>query len=447
MSELSTAIEDLVDCGLAAFGTFAASLPSQWIEEALAATGTASIRRRKLPASSAVRLVIGMGLFADRSILAVVDQLDLLLPEAESLAPSAVPQARRRLGAEPLAHLFGQTAGAWALDCPEEQRFRGLQLFALDGVCMRVADTDANFAHFGKPGGRGGSNDAGYPQLRGACLLNVGSRMLLDAHFGPYATSEHELAADLWASVPDRSLTIVDRGFVAYHNAAELLRHGTHRHLLMRLRADNNFETEKVLDDGSELVRWSCPQHLLSECEELGLATSIVGRVISYQHEDGEPSRLFTTLTDIVEYPAQELVDLYHQRWEIELAYDEVKTHMLERKEALRSKSPEGVEQEVWGLLVAYNLVRREMALAAADAKVQPARISFRLSLLELRNLCLLAAMTTSPATLPRHVKDLPRKLTSLVLPERRSHRRYPRHVKIKMSKFKRNRGKRGAQS
>lgn len=165
----------------------------------------------------------------------------------------------------------------------------------------------------------------------------------------------------------------------------------------------------------------------------------------TYEHEGGEPSRIVTSLLDHEEFPAQELVELYHQRWEIELAYDEVKTHMLDRKESLRSLLPDGVNQEIWGILIAYNLVRREMAIAAEAASLPPHRISFRLSLLEVRNLIFLAVMTRSPGTLPAHIKDLPRKVTSLVLPERRTERRYPRHVKIKMSNFLRNRGKRCA--
>jgi hypothetical protein len=439
MATVCESITELLESDLGSFSRFASTLEPQWITQALASTGAASIRRRKLPAENAVWLVVGMGLFADRSITAIVEQLDLVLPEAQSLAPSAVTKARYRLGVEPIADLFAQTAAAWGSQVTGG--YKDLELFALDCVCLRVHDSDENFEHFGKPGGRGGSNDAGYPQARGACLLNVGSRLLLDAEFGPFARSEHELAEALWDSVPDRSLTLLDRGFVNYETFARLNGQGEERHFLVRVRRNLKIHELEELDDGSVLAELRPSRQLRREHPEL--PARIVGRLVAYQHPDGEPSRVFTTLTDHTRYPAAELVELYHERWEIELAYDEVKTHMLERKECLRSKLPEGVYQEIWGILLAYNLVRREMALAAAQEDVPPCRISFRLALLEVRNLLLLAAMTSSPGTLPAHIKDLPRKLTSLVLPSRRSERRYPRHVKIKMSNFKRNRGKR----
>lgn len=439
MSELSESIHDLLDAGQPTFERFASTLDPVWIDEALEATGTASMRRRKLPAESAVWLVIGMGLFADRPITSVVEHLDLVLPGVTTLASSAVTQARYRLGTSPIAHLFGRTAAEWS--SANARDYKGLRLLAVDCVCLKVQDSDENFEHFGKPGGRGGSNDAGYPQARGACLLDVCSRMLVDAEFGPFSKSEHELAEALWGSVPDRSLTLLDRGFVNYETFAELTVHGEERHFLVRMRSNFKFKELEALDDGSLLVELRPSTNVLAANPDI--KERIVGRVVAYQHPDGEPSRVFTTLTDHVRYPAPELVELYHQRWEIELAYDEVKTHMLERKECLRSKLPDGVYQEIWGILLAYNLVRREMALAAQSEDLPPNRISFRYALMEVRNLLFLAAMTSTPGALPRHIKDLPRKIGALVLPPRRSNRRYPRHVKIKMSNFKRNRGKR----
>lgn len=440
MSDVLESIQDLLDAGQPTFERFAATLEPSWIDEALQATGSASMRRRKLPAESAVWLVIGMGLFANRPITAVVEHLDLVLPGVGKLASSAITQARYRLGTPPMAYLFGRSAAAWAAE-QSGLGYKGLRLLAVDCVCLRLPDSDENFEHFGKPGGRGGSNDAGYPQTRGACLLDVSSRLLLDAEFGPIATSEHELAEALWDGVPDHSLTLLDRGFVNYETFAGLIGHGNERHFLVRMRQNLKFTELEELEDGSLLVELRPGKHCRTK--NPGVTPKILGRVVAYQHDDGEPSRVFTTLTDHKQYPAAELVELYHQRWEIELAYDEVKTHMLERKESLRSKLPDGVYQEIWGILLAYNLVRREMALAAAQERVPPNRISFRYALMEVRDLLFLAVMTSSPATLPAHIKDLPRKIAALVLPERRSQRRYPRHVKIKMSNFKRNRGKR----
>jgi len=433
------AFESLVSMGPETIERFGASMPSEWIEAALTSTGTASIRRRKLPAEQAVWCVLGMALYEDRSIRDVVEHLSLVLPGVTSLAPSAVTQARERLGAAPMAWLFHKVADTWS-NVGGTEGYRGLTLFAVDGTCMRVQDSDENFEHFGKPGGRNGSGDAGYPQLRLACLMNLGTRLLVDARFGSYATSEKELAAELWASVPAKSLTILDRGFIDYANFATLVDVSRERHLLVRMREDMKPQEIETLMDGTLKV------HLLPSKNVRGIDPQIrdriAGRVIAYEHPGGRPGRLFTTLLDPLAYPAEELIELYHERWEIEIAFDELKTHMRDRSECLRSKRPEGVEQELWGLLLTYNLVRREMLLVAHTHALSPERISFSSSLMWIRNFWLMA-WRTSATNVPKHLGEFHSQLKVLFLPERRSERRYPRHVKIKMSNYARNRGKR----
>ncbi len=153
-----------------------------------------------------------------------------------------------------------------------------------------------------------------------------------------------------------------------------------------------------------------------------------------------------TTLLDPTEYPAHELIRLYHERWEIELGFDELKTHLIEsRKNHLRTKKPVGVTQELWGLLLTYNLIRREMLLAAQSNNVHPRRISFRSSLLWIRTFWL-SAWRTKAGNIPKHLGQFRSTLDVLILPERRTERRNPRHVKIKMSNYARNRGKRKAE-
>jgi len=439
MESFAEALDALLEMGPSGIARFQESLDLQWVDEALEATGKASTRRRKLPAEQAVWLVLGMALFEDRSIEAVVDHLDLVLPGVGSLAPSAVTQARYRLGPEPLEALFHRVADAWA-DSPGLGGYRGLSLHAVDGTCMRVQDTDENFEFFGKPGGRSGPSDAGYPQLRLAALLNLSTRLLSDVRFGPYSVGEQTLAAELWAKLPPKSLTILDRGFVNYAVFASLLDRGEDRHILVRMRANMKPRFTKKLPDGSWLATLDPSTN--ARADNPDIRSEIRGRVIGYEHPGGKPGQLFTTLTDHEEYSSPELIELYHDRWEIELAFDELKTHMHERRESLRSKKPEGVQQEVWGLLLVYNLVRREMLLAAEEHGLEPKRISFRNALMWIRN-CWLIAWQTKPGNIPKHLGQLRSTLDILILPERRSKRRYPRHVKIKMSKFKRNRGKR----
>lgn len=419
---------------------FAASLDRQWIEQALGATGTASIRRRKFPAEQVVWLVIGMCLFADRSMVDVVDHLKLVVPGVKTLAPSNIPKARYRLGSEPIRWLFDKVAAAWG-STVGLGGYRGLSLYGIDGTHLRVQDTDENLEYFGKPGGRNGKSDAGYPQLRLVGLMNLSNRLLTGAEAGPWSQGEQTLVKPMTAQIPDHSLTIVDRGFYSYLWINELLSGGTDRHVMVRAKKNLKYEIIEVLSDGSALALVRPHRKLRKEHPEL--PESIVLRVIEYKLPGGEPSRLFVSLLDPDAYPAKELIVLYHERWELEIGFDELKTHMLERKECLRSKKPEGVYQELWGQLLTYNLVRREMLLAAEAHGLPPKRISFRSSLLWIRNFWVTAALTRSPGTIPKNLAELRSTLDVLILPERRSQRRYPRHVKIKMSNYKRNRGRR----
>jgi hypothetical protein len=437
---LESALKAVSDLGpRGGLDKFAASLDPAWIKEALESTGTASTRRRKFPAEQAIWLVLGMALYADRSIKAVVDHLGLVLGESRSVASSAVTNARYRLGPEPLRWLFDKVAAAWS-GTSGVGGYRGLSLYGGDGCQLCVQDSDENFEHFGKPGGRGGSNDSGYPQLRFVGLMNLSTRLLAGARAGPLALSEHELVRELLALIPDNSLSIFDRGFTSYRTFLSLVMTVTNRPLMIRLKSDIHYTEIEELPDGSILALLMPPEYLLKVDPDLPGPIEV--RIISYQNEGGELSRIATTLTDPDAYPADELVELYHKRWELELGFDEIKTHMLERKECLRSKKPEGVYQELWGQLLVYNLVRREMLIVAEGNKLPPNRISFRASLLWIRDFWTSAWMI-SPGNIPKSLADLRTQLNDLVLPERRGERRYPRHVKIKMSNYARNRGKR----
>lgn len=443
MGWLKEALEEIGGLGpKGGLERFAASLEPAWIEEALQATGTASLRRRKLGAEQAIWVVLGMAMYADRSIKAVVDHLGLVLGGNGSVVSSAVTKARYRLGAEPLQWLFDKVATAWSAT-NGLGGYRGLALYGADGTHLRVDDSDANFEHFGKPGGRGGSGDAGYPQLRLVALLNLSNRLLTGVRCGPFSKSEHELARELWKLIPDHSLTILDRGFISFRTFRELMSGGTNRHFMIRLKSNAVYEELEELPDGTVLAAIHPPDHVRKGDPNAG---PLKIRIISYKHDGGEASRLAVSLLDHVVHPAKELVALYHERWELELCFDELKTHMLERKECLRSKKPEGVYQELWGILLVYNLVRREMLLAAEARSIPARRISFRSSLLWIRDFWTSAWMI-SPGNVPRALADLRTDFLdkSLLLPVRRSDRRYPRHVKIKMSQYKRNRSQRQA--
>lgn len=437
LEEVLSELEDMGPRG--GLERFRASLEPEWIEAALEATGTTSIRRRKLPANQVVWLVLGMALYTDRSVTAVLDHLGLVRGDADGVAASAVSKARYRLGAEPLQWLFERVAAKWSGESAIGG-YCGLSVYGIDGTHLRVPDSDENFEHFGKPGGRSGSNDAGYPQLRLVAVMNLANRLLSAVRVAPISTSERALASELWDAIPDESLVIADRGFLSYGTLFELVANRDERHFLFRMKSDTPHDKTEDLPDGTALALLSRPTSVKRADAEN--AEPLEVRIVEYQHSGGQPARLVTTLLDHERYPADELIELYHDRWDLEIAFDELKTHMLDRAEALRSRKPEGVYQEFWALLLVYNLVRREMYLTAVDADVPANRISFRTSLLYIRDLWTTGWMI-SPGNVPRTLAQLRQKLRGLVLPERRRQRRYPRHVKIKMSNYPRNRGKR----
>lgn len=425
----------------ASFEIFARSLDPQWIEAALAATGSASVRRRKLPAEQVVWIVIGMGLFRDRSIQEVVHHLDLVLPgrapgaRRPAATSSGVVQARDRLGAAPLKALFEQTAARWAGASADAHRWRGLSLYGIDGSALRIPDTPENEATFGRPASSRGK--AGYPQLRLVALMVLRSHLLAGLALGAWSVGEATLAEPLWAKLPDHSLTILDRGFLAYALLHRLATSGVERHWLIRAKSNLKWRTLQQRGENDQLVEITVSRQARRTHPDLPETLAV--RAIRYQRKGFRPQTLLTSLLDPVTYPAAEVAQLYHERWELELGFDEIKTHALEREETLRCRAPERVLQEVWGLAIAYNLVRLHMQEVARRAGLVPSRISFRHALLLLRGFWLTTAWATAPGNLPRRLDDLHQELALLVIPPRRP-RRYPRAVKIKMSSYPRKR-------
>jgi Insertion element 4 transposase N-terminal/Transposase DDE domain len=429
----------------ASFALFAKTLDAEWIERALRATDKASVRRRKLPAEYVVWLVIGMGLLRDRSIQEVVRHLDLVLAGSDrnhqTVSGGAIVQARDRLGPQPLAWLFEQTAEVWATASADEQRWRGLAVFGVDGTTLRVPDSAENDAEFGRPGTSRGGAAAGYPQLRLVALMVLRSHLLAALAVGPYRDGELTLAEDLWRKLPDRSLTIVDREFATYEIFQRLADPGRERHWLTRAKRGKNaakLRTVQRLGPKDTIVELR-PSHYTRHLNP-ALPETLRVRAIPYQRRGFRPQILLTSLLDPETHPAAEIIELYHERWELELGFDEVKTHTLEREEALlRCKAPERVRQELWGLALAYNLVRLAMARVARRADVSPTRISYRHALNFIR-VFWLSAHLASPGVLPRRLDALHEELALLILPPRRPRRPFPRAVKIKMSNFPRKR-------
>jgi hypothetical protein len=423
------------------FEKFSRHLDRGWIEEALLSTGTATVRRRRLPAEQVVWLVIGMALLRDLPIADVVRQLELALPNGRdgTVARSAIPPARSRVGAAPLEWLFVRTAEEWAHRSADGDRWRGLALYGADGTTLRIADSDENRRHFGaQSAGTAGRGEAGYPSVRLVALMALRSHLIAAASFGPYDTDERNYAADLWSSVPDRSLLLLDRNYLQANVMVPLRDDDRERHWLMRAKKNTAMRELRRLGKGDAIVEMTVTDYARRQNPSLPRTMEV--RAVEYQRPGHEKQLLLTSLLDGDKYPAAEIATLYHERWEIELGYDELKTEMLEREETIRSKSPAMVAQELWGILVAYNLVRLEMERIADDIDVSPSRISFVEALRFIREQWQWAAITGTPGAIPKRLQSMRDKIRRYLLPERRSERSYARAVKIKMSNYARNR-------
>ena len=194
--------------------TFAKSLDSALITQALEATGGASVRRRKLPAERAVWLMLGMALLRDRSIQAVCDHLHLVLPNHNgktTISSAALVQVRDRLSVAPLKNLFNAVVSRHGHEQLEAHRWRGLAVLGIDGTTLRVPDSEENRAHFSLPSS-GGHRESAYLQVRVVGLMALGSHFLLELNVGAYMESEESLSSSFDQQLPDHCVLMVDRG-------------------------------------------------------------------------------------------------------------------------------------------------------------------------------------------------------------------------------------------
>lgn len=427
-----------------AMDRFRAHIDPVWVEEALVATGTATVRRRRLPAEQVLWLVVGMALLRNESIERVATMLNLAMPSAngEAVARSALAQARKRLGEDPVAYLFAVTAAAWAPASADRHRWRGLALYAADGTTLRVPDTPENWEAFGGQSTNGERAGSAYPTVRLLAVMAVRSHLLSAVRFADYKTGELSLANEVWDELPDDSVLIGDRNFLVAHVLHAVTTSGQNRHWLTRAKSQTRLRTIKRFGRNDRLVEIQLSDQTRRKYPALPAVWQ--ARAVTYKRRGFDAVTLLTSLVDSDQYPAAEIVALYHERWEIELGYDEIKTHMLERQEAIRSRTPDGVRQELWGIVLAYNLVRVEMERAADEAGVEPTRISFVNAVAMIRVAWIAwSTKPLAPGRIPAALLNLRRDLKLLVLPERRTKRRYPREVKLKMSGYKKKWSKR----
>jgi hypothetical protein len=360
-------------------GLLARVFPAEVIHEVLDVYQCNSERVRTFPATAVVYYTMALSLYSEAAyedVFAAVAQ-GLAWKDRTPHAPvavvkSAVSKARSRLTWKAL-HAIQQRC-CLPLASPDHPHafFAGYRLVAMDGSNFEVADEKENVAVFGYPGSRTGH--AGYPQAQCAILTECGSHAILDAELGSYRQAEWEVAEPLLRSLTADMLCMADRGFVGYAHWQAGMKTGAQ--LLWRMPKSLLLPVEKQLDDGSYL------SHLYpSERDRKKQINGIAVRVIEYtlpHVPDSEPMyRLLTTLLDERIAPAQALAALYHERWEVELVFDELKTHLVQRRRVLRSKTPELVRQEFYGWVMAHYAVRWLMYQGAAQASIPERTLSF----------------------------------------------------------------------
>ena len=360
-------------------GVVAKTFPLTSVRSVLAATGRDSIRQRELPAHVVVYYVIALALYMQVSYREVLRCLLqgiqwLLNPtvKVKVTGKSGISQARTRLGVEPLRRLHDEVVRPIAVEATKGAWYRRWRVVSLDGSTLDVADERANEEAFGRPAASRGRS--AYPQIRFISLVECGTHVLFGTQMGDYGTGEVTLAKGVLAWLRQGMLCLADRQFFGFELWNQAWATGAE--LLWRIKKNLRLACEQRLADGSYLSRI-----YPSERDRRHNTNGVMVRVIEYRLEGvagTEPIyRLLTTILDPEQAPARQLAALYHERWEIETALDELKTHLRGARIVLRSKTPDLVRQEFYGLLMAHFAIRGLMHEAALKANEDPDRLSF----------------------------------------------------------------------
>ncbi len=391
-----------------------------------------------------VLFVIGMALWSRLSQRQVWDKLvgklSALHPaEPQSgLSASALSGRRKAVGSQGLQALLHECCQVLAQPQTMPSAFFGrYRLMAIDGTLFNTADTAANEAAFGRSSNQYGKG--AYPQVRAVLLAECGSHAVVELEIDRYDVSEVHGAHRLLDELGPDTLLLVDAGIIS----GGFLEHARQRqiHVLGALEAGvwEHLPGQRRLADGSVLV-WVPPTRPGQALYPVQHGLWV--RILSYQVTDerlGEPGqvyRLVTTLLNPRVAPALELIGLYHERWEVELVIDEIKTHERVQRKVLRSKTPQGVRQELYGIFLAHYAVRALMAQAAVQAELDPDRLSFTQGLFVLTETLDLALLLEPEQATEPLLRRMRLQMVRLLLPVRRL-RINRREVKQVYNKYK----------
>ena len=382
---------------------------------------------RRLPRWFMVWFVIALGLFCRDNYRQIFRWLRKF-NKVGTPGRSTFCEARQSLGVAPLRHLAEETIQLQAKPVTPHAFYAGMRLMAIDGFVLDVPDTPENDRAFGRPGGR---TPGAFPQVRVVSLCEVGTHVLWRSLIKPQHRGEPPMAEHLVRFLEENMLLLWDRGFLSYSLLSTV--RGRKANLLARAKTGLIFRPIRQLSDGSFLSKLY-PSPRDREHDRNG----IVVRIIEYTLKDpgrpgqGEKHRLLTTLLSVRKHPAKRLIELYHSRWEEEITIDELKTHQRERP-VLRSQTPAGVVQEVYGLLLGHFVVRKVMCEASKLADCAPREMSFIETLKILR--CRLSEAPRSERLLPRWYETLLLEVSKERLEQRRN-RINPRVIKRKISRW-----------
>jgi hypothetical protein len=355
-------------------------VPAEQVHAVLDKHGCNTKRVRSFPAVAGVYYCMALSLYPEAAyeeVFAVVAQglaWSAGVAEPARVAKSSISALRSRIGAAPLAELIERCCVPLALPKAHPQAFyAGLRVVAIDGSNFELPDEADNVKHFGYPGSRTGH--AGYPQAQCAVLTECATHAIFAANLGAYRASEWEICQPLMAHLRPGMLCLADRGFNGYEHWRQARASGAH--LLWRCVANRQLPVLKRFDDGSYLSAIYPPR----KGRRAGAPEAIAVRVIEYALPgvpDAQPRyRLLTTLIDPLVAPALELAALYHERWQIESVFDELKTHLRQSRRVLRSKTAELVAQEFYGWVLAHYAVRWLLHQGATRYRVPHAELSF----------------------------------------------------------------------
>lgn len=408
-------------------------VPKAAIGKVLRRTGRGDRYCRRLPRWFVVWFVIALALFCGDSYRQVFRWLHRF---KKGMTPgrSTLCEARQSIGVAPLRMLAEEVIELTGRRDMPHVFYGGMRLMALDSFVVDLFDSPANVRAFGKPGG--GRSPGAFPQARVLSLCEAGTHVLWKSLIKPHRRGEIPMAHYLARFLEENMLLLWDRNFLSFKLVRDVRQRGAH--LLARVKTGLIFRPLRHLKDGSFLAKlYPSAQH--RERDEDG----IVVRIIEYTFDDpgrpgsGEKHRLLTTLLNASGHPAKRLIGLYHERWEEEIAIDELKTHQRERP-VLRSETPAGVVQEIYGLILGHFIIRKLMCDAAEFASCAPRELSFINTLKILR--CRLAEAPRNVLALKRWHHDLLEEVAEERLEPRRN-RINPRVIKRKMSHWAKKRG------